>query len=127
MAAGAYGAISSELEVRKTQDEKSRFLGESSGTASRNEPAILSGIIVGLSYFLGAAFPLIPVIFGARSPLPSILTGGSMILLVSVTLAFLSGMDIKRRALKNLLLIVLAVGVTYLIGKAVRLLMGVQI
>ena len=127
MAAGAYVATSSEYEVRKTQEEKLRFLGEMNETGSRRESAIKSGVIVGVSYFAGSSFPLIPVLFGARTPLPSILTGGSMILLVSVTIAFLSGMDVKRRALINLVLIALAVGITYFIGLSVRKLLGIQI
>ena len=127
MAAGAYAAMGSEYEVRRTQEEKLRFLGEAKETPYRNESAFKSGVIVGVSYFIGSSFPLIPVLFGARTPLPSVLTGGSMILLVSVTIAFLSGMDVKKRALINLILITLAVGITYLIGISVRRLVGIQI
>ena len=127
MAAGAYVAIGSEQEVRKTQEEKARFLGETHGSAQHRESILRTGVIVGISYFIGSSFPLIPVIFGARSPLPSIITGGSMILLVSITLAFLSGMEIRKRAVTNLILIALAVGVTYLIGISVRSLLGIRI
>jgi predicted membrane protein (TIGR00267 family) len=127
MAAGAYVATSSESEVRRTQDEKQRFLGEAKEPGYRDESALRSGVIVGTSYFIGSSFPLIPVLFGARTPVPSILTGGSMILLVSVTMAFLSGMDIKKRAFMNLVLIAAAVGITYLIGISVRMLLGIQI
>jgi predicted membrane protein (TIGR00267 family) len=127
MAMGAFVATSSEYEVRRTQDEKSRFLGESEEMATHSERPGIAGAIVGISYFLGAAFPLIPVLFGAKNALPSILTGGSMILLVSVTVAFLSGMEIKRRALMNLVLIALAVGITYAIGVLVRTIVGIQI
>lgn len=126
MAAGAYVATSSENEVRRTQEEKTHFLGEEVA-AEQGESAFISAVIVGVSYFVGASFPLLPVLFGARTPLFSILTGGSMILLVSLTLAFLSGMEMKKRALTNLILIALAVGVTYLIGLLVRTLLGIQI
>jgi VIT1/CCC1 family predicted Fe2+/Mn2+ transporter len=50
-----------------------------------------------------------------------------MILLVSITIAFLSGMDVRKRAITNLILIALAVGTTYLIGMSVRALLGIQI
>jgi len=50
-----------------------------------------------------------------------------MILLVSATISFLSGMDIRKRALMNLILITLAVGITYLIGISVRAFLGIQI
>lgn len=127
MAAGAYVAMSSEYEVRKTQGEKAQFMGKEGMGDHRVESGLKSGAIVGISYFIGASFPLIPVIFGAKTPLPSIITGGSMILLVSVTIAFLSGMDIKKRAMTNLIMIALAVGITYMIGIAVRSLLGIQI
>jgi len=127
MAAGAFVATSSEYEVRRTQEEKSRFLGESEETPSHSERPVTAGVIVGISYFVGASFPLIPVLLGAKNALASIVTGGSMILLVSATLAFLSGMEIKKRALMNLVLIALAVGITYAIGTLVRNLVGIQI
>lgn len=127
MGAGAYVAMSSESEVRKTQDEKFRFLNRMDKGTVQGDSVFKSGILVGISYFIGASFPLLPVLFGAISPLFSILTGGSMILLVSITLAFLSGMDIKKRALTNLIMIALAVGITYVIGMLVRSLLGVEI
>ena len=127
MAAGAYVAMSSEYEVRKTQGEKARFLDHRHAADARTEPAIKSAVIVGISYFVGASFPIIPVVFGARTPVPSIITGGGMILLVSITIAFLSGMDIRKRAMMNLVLIAIAVGITYLIGLAVRTMLGIQV
>lgn len=127
MAAGVYVASSSENEVRETQGEKLRFLGEVFGPEIKREPAFISAAIVGISYFVGAAFPLLPVIFGARSAIPSILTAGTMILLVSMTLAFLSGMKIGKRAAMNVAIIAVAAGVTYAIGAAVRNLLGITI
>ena len=127
MAAGAYVATSSENEVRQTQEEKARFLGEGAGKEARREPALFTAVLVGISYFIGASFPLLPVIFGAHTALWSIVSAGTMIILVSITLSFLSGMDIKRRALTNLVIIAVAAGVTYLIGMWVRNLLGVEI
>ena len=65
--------------------------------------------------------------FGATSALASVLTAGSMIILVSMLLAFLSGMDVRRRVLKNLVIIAAAVTVTYLIGAAIRALWGIAL
>jgi len=127
MGAGAFVAMSSESEVRRTQDEKSRFLGNSVATEWRRESGIKSGLLVGISYFIGAAFPLLPVLFGAATPVPSILTGGSMILLISMLVAFLSGMNMRRRVITNLVLIALAVVITYALGVAVRNLIGIEL
>ncbi|TAJ99832.1 MAG: hypothetical protein EPO39_16370 [Candidatus Manganitrophaceae bacterium] len=127
MAAGTYVATSSENEVRRTDEEKSRFLGEGAGGEDKPEPALRSAAIVGISYFVGSAFPLLPVLFGAHTALWSIVSAGTMILLVSAVLGFLSGMNIGRRALTNVIIIAVAAGVTYLIGMMVRNLLGVQI
>jgi len=127
MAAGAYVAMGSEYEIQKTQGEKAAFMGEKKGGDHPHESALKSGVFVGISYFIGASFPLIPVLFGAKTPLPSIISGGGMILLVSITIAFLSGMNVRKRAITNLILIALAVGTTYLIGMSVRALLGIQI
>ena len=127
MAAGAYIAISSEDEIRRTQGEKNRFLGETTESDEKEEHPFTSALIVGAGYFIGAAFPIVPVLFGARSALPSVVTAGAMILLVSTILGFLSGMEIRRRAMINLVIIAAAVGITYAIGSLVRSLIGVQI
>ena len=50
-----------------------------------------------------------------------------MILLVSMTLAFLSGMKIWKRVATNVAIIAVAAGVTYLIGAVVRNLLGITI
>jgi predicted membrane protein (TIGR00267 family) len=127
MGAGAYVAASSESEIRRTETEKAQFLGERRATTDRSEPAFFTAVMVGISYFIGASFPMLPVIFGAKSAIPSILTAGTVILLVSMLLAFLSGMKIRQRALTNLVIITLAAGVTYLIGMLVRNFLGITI
>jgi len=82
---------------------------------------------VGGSYIAGAMVPVLPVLFGAKDALPSLLTAGSMIILVSMVLAFLSGMDIKKRILTNLVIIACAVAITYAIGIVAKTLWGVSV
>lgn len=127
MAAGAYVASSSEAEVRDTERARRRFLGEAPGDTESRESALGSAILVGSSYFAGALVPVLPVLFGAHSPLPSLLTAGSIIILVSTLLAFLSGMDVKRRIVTNLVIIAAAVGVTYAIGVVAKTLFGIAV
>ncbi|MFY9270115.1 MAG: VIT1/CCC1 transporter family protein, partial [Candidatus Manganitrophaceae bacterium] len=127
MAAGGYVSASSENEVRQTQEEKARFLGEKDNRNERPEPAFRSAVIVGTSYFIGAAFPLLPVLFGAHTALWSIVSAGTMIILVSMTLSFLSGMDLRRRVLTNVIIIAVASGVSYGIGLLVRNLLGITV
>jgi hypothetical protein len=48
-----------------------------------------------------------------------------VIVAVSTILAFLSGMDVRRRALTNLAIVACAAAVTYAIGIATQVLWGV--
>lgn len=127
MGAGAYAALSSEQEVKQTEADKQRFLGEGSGAAGMEEEPFSSGLIVGGSYFLGALVPLVPVLLGSKDAMPSWLAGGAVVILVSMILAFLSGMDIKRRILTNLLIVAAAVIITYLIGLLAKTLWGISV
>ncbi|MEK6618092.1 MAG: VIT1/CCC1 transporter family protein [Nitrospirota bacterium] len=127
MAAGAYAALSSEKEVKATQFDKKQFLGEETGSSQMEEQPFSSAVVVGCSYFAGAMVPVLPVLLGAKDALFSLLAAGSMVILVSTLLAFLSGMDIKRRILLNLVIITVAVSVTYAIGMAAKNLWGISV
>jgi VIT1/CCC1 family predicted Fe2+/Mn2+ transporter len=127
MAAGAYVATSSEAEVRGTERERQEFLGERVPAVEGRESALASALLVGASYLLGALIPVLPVVCGARTALASLLAGGSMIILVSMIVAFLSGMDVRRRVVMNVVIITAAVGITYLIGVVTRSLWGIAV
>jgi vacuolar iron transporter family protein len=133
MAAGAYVALSSENEVERTEADRQRFL---SGQPPKDEPsspaqpeprALSSALVVGVSYLAGATIPLLPVAFGARSAIASVLTAGTVIILVSTLLSFLSGMEIKKRILTNVIILAAAVGVTYGIGLIAKRLWGIPL
>jgi VIT1/CCC1 family predicted Fe2+/Mn2+ transporter len=127
MAAGAYAALSSEQEVKETEADKKRFLGEGSDAPAMEEQPLRSALVVGGSYLAGSLVPILPVALGATSARVSWLAGGVVIILVSMILAFLSGMDIKRRIATNLVLVTAAVGITYLIGILARSLWGIEV
>lgn len=127
MAAGAYAAISSEREVQATEAAKKEFLGDKSGDGDAPDRPLGSALVVGASYFVGAMVPVLPVLVGAKSAVFSMIAAGSVAILVSTLLAFLSGMDIKRRILLNLAIIALAVSVTYLIGMVAKQLWGISV
>jgi VIT1/CCC1 family predicted Fe2+/Mn2+ transporter len=125
MAAGAYIAGSSESEVRRTEAARRQFLGERVSAESAGDSALASAVVVGASYLGGALVPVLPVLAGARTALPTVLTAGSMIVLVSVVVAFLSGMDVKRRVLMNVIITAAAVVITYTIGMATKTIWGI--
>jgi vacuolar iron transporter family protein len=127
MAAGAYVATSSEAEVRATETARRRFLGERSSDDGPGESAVAAAGLVGLSYLAGALVPVLPVLFGARTAWPSMLSAGTLIVVVSMLLAFLSGMNVTRRILTNLVIIAAAVGVTYVIGVVTKALFGISV
>jgi predicted membrane protein (TIGR00267 family) len=127
MAAGAYVATSSEAEVRDTEAARRRFLGDTTAEEESRESALGSAAIVGVSYFAGALVPVLPVLFGAHTAWPSLFMAGTIIIVVSMLLAFLSGMDVRRRIVTNLVIIAAAVGITYAIGIATKALFGIAV
>jgi vacuolar iron transporter family protein len=126
MAAGAFIALSSEIEVARVEAERQRFLGEPGGKVSAERP-LVSAMVVGISYFLGALVPVIPFLFGATTVVPTVVTAGSIIIAVSTVLSFLSGMDVRRRILTNLVIIAAAVGITYAIGVITKAVWGISV
>jgi VIT1/CCC1 family predicted Fe2+/Mn2+ transporter len=127
MGAGAFLALNSEKEVKSTEVAKKIFLGEDSESRPMEEQPFSSALVVGSAYLTGAVVPVLPVLIGAKDALFSVLTAGLMVILVSTILSFLSGMDIKRRIALNLVIITLAVGVSYGIGIAAKHLWGIAV
>lgn len=118
MAVGAFMATSAEEEVAALDKMRRRALSveaEEREGESLTSP-FKAAVIVGVTYLVGALVPIAPFVFGAKNVLPSIVVSGVLILGVSVTLAFLSGMRIRRRLLMNSGLIALAVSVSILLG-----------
>jgi predicted membrane protein (TIGR00267 family) len=126
MAAGAYIGAGSEAEVRATEDERRRFLGETV-TSQAAESPMASALVVGIGYFAGAVVPVLPVLFGATGLLPTIVTAGAMIVAVSAIVAFISGMAVPRRIVLNLIITGIAVVVTYGIGLLAKAVWGIAV
>lgn len=127
MGAGAFLALNSEKEVKSTEVAKKLFLGEASEFTPMEEQPLSSALVVGSAYMMGAIVPVFPVLIGATDALFSILTAGLMVVLVSTILSFLSGMDIKRRIVLNLVIITVAVSISYGIGIVAKNYWGVAL
>jgi VIT1/CCC1 family predicted Fe2+/Mn2+ transporter len=125
MAAGTFVSMGSEDEVRKIEMEKEKFLGRAASSRRMEDAPLQAAFIVGASYLLGAAIPVLPVLIGAASLWASVFTAAIMIGAVSFALAFLSGMNVRKRVLTNLVILAAAAGVTYAIGSLARSLWGV--
>ena len=126
MGAGAFLALNSEKEVKSTEVARKIFLGEESDAAPMEEQPLASALVVGSAYLIGAIVPVLPVLIGATDAMFSVLTAGLMVVLVSTILSFLSGMDIKRRIALNLIIITVAVSVSYSIGILAKLAWGIS-
>ncbi len=127
MAAGAYVASSSEEEIKRIENGKARFLNISASAEPNGENSFRLAMIVGFSYFFGAAIPVLPVFFGAKNILFSITVSGVMVIFVSWILAFLSGMRTRKRILINLAILSAAVLITYAIGSLAKYLWGISV
>ncbi|MFA9262044.1 MAG: VIT1/CCC1 transporter family protein [Undibacterium sp.] len=126
MAAGAYIATGSEKEAADIERRKHRFLNDTDETAEPGRPLLSAGI-VGVSYIIGSLVPILPVFFGAENFLLSAVFSVIVVTLVSAILAFLSGMDMKRRIAINLVIVTLAVVVTALIGRLAKTVFGIEV
>lgn len=126
MAAGAYAATGSEREIERTQRRKDAFLGRTAETDDGASP-LSAAALVGLSYFLGASLPVLPVFFGATGVAISAVAAAAAVTVVSAGLAFLSGMDMGRRVLLNLGIVAGAVAMTSLLGSLAHRWLGVSL
>jgi VIT1/CCC1 family predicted Fe2+/Mn2+ transporter len=127
MAAGAYVATSSQQEVERTAGRKTAFLRrQASFAVTGDASAFGSAVVVGVSYLAGAVVPVFPVVLGAKTILAPAIVGGVMAAGVSLVLAFLSGMDVRRRVATNLAIIAAAVAVTYASGLVLGAAFGIS-
>lgn len=127
MAAGVFVSSGSEKEVESTQRRKAEFLAQSLGGADDGVKPFRQAMIVGIAYLVGSFVPIFPVYLGAKNIIASLVSAGIMISVISFILAFVSGMDIKRRVFINLFIGATAVVVTYAIGLAAKSIFGVQV
>jgi vacuolar iron transporter family protein len=126
MAAGAFVAGSSEHEVQRIEEGRRAFLGKGSGATRVGSP-LRAAVLVGVSYLLGALVPVLPVLLGARTVAIPLVAGGVATIIVSSALAFLSGMNLRRRLVTNVVILGAAVAITYVIGLAARQLLGIAV
>lgn len=124
MAASGYAGASSQTEIEKMESTRKEFLGEEKMQMS-TESALFSGLSVGASYFIGAMVPVIPVIFGSKNLLLSLIAAAVAMTVTSLILAFLSGMMVRKRIILNLSMFGIAVAVTYAIGIAAKAFFGI--
>lgn len=128
MAAGAFGAVNSENEVEMIESAKREFLqGSKTESEDNSSNAVESAVIVGVSYFFGALVPMLPILLGAENIFWPLAIAMFVMIFVSTVIAFLSGMKMSKRIITNLVILVVAVGVTYVVGILVRSIFGVNI
>ncbi len=127
MGAGVFLALNSEREMKATEQDKKRFLGAESSGDDMTETPLASAVVVGVAYLAGAIVPVLPVVLGAGTATISVAMAGLMVVVVSTILSFLSGMDIRRRIVLNLIIIALAVSVSYGIGLLAKSFWGIAV
>ncbi len=128
MAAGAFGAINSEKEVERVDAAKKEFIdGKPGEISASSSTAAESALVVGLSYFFGALVPVLPVLLGAVNIWWSLGFAAVVMVFISTVIAFLSGMKMRRRIVTNLIILLIAVAVTYGVGLLARSIFGISI
>lgn len=127
MAASAFSASSSEEEIARVEEGKRQFLSGARTRTVSKKNLIANAVLVGISYFFGAMVPIVPVFFGSATPLISFIAAAVIVILVSATVAFLSGIPVQKRILTNLFIIAFAVAVSYVIGSFARDFLGIAV
>ena len=126
MAASAYAGASSEAEVNEIEEGRRAFLGEAVNHKNGDSPFVLV-LSVGLSYFFGSLIPITPIFLGIQNIFLIIVLAGFMIALVSLVLSFFSGMTVGRRIITNIVIVTIAVSVTYAVGTFASRIFGVSL
>lgn len=127
MSAGVFAALSSGREVAEIEKGKKEFLGKREAKETPGKSPMSSASVVGVSYFIGAMVPVLPVLFGATTAFASIVVGVAVAVIVSYIIAILSGMRVTKRVAINLIVIAVAVTVTYGIGIGAREILGLDL
>ena len=120
MAAGVYVATGSRNEVAGIEEKKREFFDNKKEEEIHKEKTLSSSILVGLSYLAGALVPILPVLLGAKSVFISVAAGALTIVVISFIVAFISGMNVKKRVFVNLAIVAIAVVITYSLGTVVK-------
>jgi vacuolar iron transporter family protein len=127
MAAGVFVSSGSEREVAAVEAAKRRFMDPAAPADPPSGSLGASSLRVGIAYIIGSMMPVTPVLLGARGPMATVLSAGAAIVLVSVVLAFLTGMAVRRRVLINVVIIFVAVGISYAVGMLARMFWGISL
>ena len=129
MAAGVFAAENSENEIIGIQAKKDRILAEgAAGEPARRETnTLVSASIVGVSYLCGAFIPILPIMIGGQGILISFIASGSAAILVSTVISFITGMNAKKRIVLNIVILTLAVLITYTMGIVSKEILGITI
>lgn len=127
MAAGVFVSSGSEKEVESTQRRKKEFIERKRPDIDDGVKPFRQAIIVGVAYLAGSFVPIFPVYLGAKNIWASLASAGLVLFMISFILAFLSGMNIKRRVMTNLVIGAGAVIVTYAIGTLAKTVWGIEV
>lgn len=127
MAAGSYIAASSEQEVKKLESEKELFLSGKETLSRMSESPLYAALIVGGAYILGAVIPLLPIFLGSENIIYPLVSAAGVLLIISSVLSFLSGMHTGRRMLTNIIIMSIAVLITYSIGLLAKTFFGISV
>ncbi|MBI2056092.1 MAG: VIT1/CCC1 transporter family protein [Candidatus Sungbacteria bacterium] len=127
MAASSFSASSSEEEISRVEEGKRQFLSGARTRTTHKKNLFSSAALVGVSYFFGAMVPIVPVFFGSVTPVISFIAAAIIVILVSATVAFLSGIPVRKRILTNLFIIAFAVAISYSIGFLAKTALGIAI
>ncbi len=95
----------------------------------RLEEPVKAGLYTGISYILGALFPVVPYVFAPiHIALPlSFLTAAVILGLTGFIIAINAGISIGRKVLELIAIGFTAAAITFLLGRAINMLFGIEV
>jgi VIT1/CCC1 family predicted Fe2+/Mn2+ transporter len=115
-------------DILKKIDDKSKIAKLLTKEVKENE--LKSGLFTGFAYLIGVLFPVLPYFFASSSlmALPfSILFAGIALATVGFFIAVFSGIDYKKKIFEMIAAGFSAAGLSYLFGKIMQTIFGVEI
>ncbi len=136
MGVGAFISVRSQRQVNEALRERQSIVAEVSGKSENvnlpedSENEFRSALFTGLSYLLGVVFPVSPYFFmgdSLKALSVSLVLAFLVLSFVASFVALVSGISLRKKILEMVMSAGMAAGASFLIGKAVKLIFGLEV
>ncbi len=134
MGIGAFVSVRSQRQVNEALRRRERILSEIKGTQTKvqevKESELRSALFTALSYLTGVVLPIAPYFFVSNSLTAlgfSLIFAIALLSFIGGFVAFISGISLKIKVFEMVLSAGFATGASFLIGKLVKSVFGLEV